>query len=154
MDDKGYKPSEGSCIISEDVIATIASTAALEVQGVASMAQRPTDIRGLISSAAAKSVKVLNNENETSIDVYVNLRLGVRIQDVAGEVQHGVKVAVQSDDRASPGDQGQRACGRHRFRRGKGRSLSGRRRHDGIADPPQACGGSLPIPESVASCRL
>lgn len=102
MDDKGYKPSEGSCIISEDVIATIASTAALEVQGVASMAQRPTDIRGLISSAAAKSVKVLNNENETSIDVYVNLRLGVRIQDVAGEVQHGVKVAVQSDDRASP----------------------------------------------------
>ena len=44
MDDKGYKPSEGSCIISEDVIATIASTAALEVQGVASMAQRPTDI--------------------------------------------------------------------------------------------------------------
>ena len=33
MDDKGYKPSEGSCIISEDVIATIASTAALEVQG-------------------------------------------------------------------------------------------------------------------------
>ena len=38
MDDKGYKPSEGSCIISEDVIATIASTAALEVQGVASMA--------------------------------------------------------------------------------------------------------------------
>ena len=95
-DDKGYKPSEGSCIISEDVIATIASTAALEVQGVASMAQRPTDIRGLISSAAAKSVNVLNNENETSIDVYVNLRLGVRIQDVAGEVQHGVKVAVQS----------------------------------------------------------
>lgn len=102
MDDKGYKPSEGSCIISEDVIATIASTAALEVQGVASMAQRPTDIRGLISSAAAKSVKVLNNENETSIDVYVNLRLGVRIQDVAGEVQHGVKVAVQSRTGASP----------------------------------------------------
>ena len=96
MDDKGYKPSEGSCIISEDVIATIASTAALEVQGVASMAQRPTDIRGLISSSAAKSVKVVNNENETIIDVYVNLRLGARIQDVAGDVQHGVKVAVQS----------------------------------------------------------
>ena len=95
-DDKGYKPSEGSCIISEDVIATIASTAALEVQGVASMAQRPTDIRGLISSSAAKSVKVVNNENETIIDVYVNLRLGARIQDVAGDVQHGVKVAVQS----------------------------------------------------------
>lgn len=96
MDDKGYKPSEGSCIISEDVIATIASTAALEVQGVASMAQRPTDIRGLISSSAAKSVKVLNNENETVVDVYINLRLGAKIPEVAGQVQHGVKVAVQS----------------------------------------------------------
>ena len=47
MDDKGYRPSEGSCIISEDVIATIASNAALEVPGVAGMAQRPADIRGL-----------------------------------------------------------------------------------------------------------
>lgn len=28
--------------------------------------------------------------------MYINLRLGVRIQDVAGAVQHGVKVAVQS----------------------------------------------------------
>ena len=35
MSDKGYKSSEGSCIISEEVIATIASTAAMEVPGVA-----------------------------------------------------------------------------------------------------------------------
>ncbi len=84
MDDKGYKPSEGSCIISEDVIATIASTAALEVQGWPAWPSGPPISGGLISSAAAKSVKVLNNENETSIDVYVNLRLGVRIHEVAG----------------------------------------------------------------------
>ena len=45
MDEQGYRPSEGSCIISEDVIATIASTAALDVAGVASMASRPADIR-------------------------------------------------------------------------------------------------------------
>ena len=96
MDDKGYKPSEGSCIISEDVIATIASTAAMEVPGVAGMASRPADIRGIIGSGASKSVKVINNESETVLDVYINLRLGVRIPDVAGEVQHQVKVAVQS----------------------------------------------------------
>jgi len=94
MDDKGLRPSEGSCIISEDVIATIASTAALEVPGVAG---RPADIHGIMSTnAATKSVKVLNNENETIVDVYINLRLGTRIPDVAGDVQHGVKVAVQS----------------------------------------------------------
>ena len=96
MDDKGYKPSEGSCIISEEVIATIASTAALEVPGVAGMAPRPADIRGIIGSGAAKSVKVVNNENETVLDVYLNLCVGSRIPDVAGEVQHQVKVAVQS----------------------------------------------------------
>lgn len=97
MDDKGLRPSEGSCIISEDVIATIASTAALEVPGVAGWAARPADIHGIMSTnAATKSVKVLNNENETIVDVYINLRLGTRIPDVAGDVQHGVKVAVQS----------------------------------------------------------
>ena len=84
MDDKGYKSVEGSCIISEDVIASIASSAALEVAGVAGMAQRPADIRGF------------NNENETILDVYISLKLGARIPDVAGEVQHNVKVAVQS----------------------------------------------------------
>lgn len=96
MDDKGYRPSEGSCIISEDVIATIASNAALEVPGVAGMAQRPADIRGFIATGAAKSVKVVNNESETILDVYINLQLGARIPEVAGEVQHEVKVAVQS----------------------------------------------------------
>lgn len=96
MDDKGYKTSEGCCIISEDVIATIASSAALEVPGVAGMAQRPTDIRGFMSSAATKAVRVLNNENETILDVFINLRVGARIPDVATEVQHNVKVAVQS----------------------------------------------------------
>lgn len=96
MDSKAYKSSEGSCIISEDVIATIASTAALEVAGVAGMAQRPVDIRGFMGPAAAKSVKVINNESETVVDVFVNLRLDARIQDVAGEVQRSVKTAVQS----------------------------------------------------------
>lgn len=80
MSDTVKFPSQGSCIISEEVIATIASSAALEVPGVAGMAQRPVDIRGIIGPAATRSVKVLNNPNETVIDVYVNLRLDARIQ--------------------------------------------------------------------------
>ncbi|NLN81924.1 MAG: Asp23/Gls24 family envelope stress response protein [Clostridiales bacterium] len=96
MDRNEYRTSEGSCIISEDVIASIASSAALEVPGVAGMAQRPADIRGIIGNAAAKAVRVLNNESETILDVYINIKLGARIPDVAPAVQHGVKVAVQS----------------------------------------------------------
>ena len=51
MDDREYRAAEGSCIISEDVIASIASSAALEVPGVAGMAQRPADLRGFIGQA-------------------------------------------------------------------------------------------------------
>ncbi len=96
MDTKAFRPSEGSCIISEEVIATIASTAALEIPGVASMANRPADIRGFIGSGASRSVRVINNENVTILDVYINLSVGAKIQEVASAVQRGVKVAVQS----------------------------------------------------------
>lgn len=96
MDVKDYQSSEGCCIISEEVIAKIAETAAVEVAGVAGMATRYTDIRGLVVSQGSKSVGVVSNENETIIDVYVNLKEGVRIPDVAGEVQRQVKGAVQS----------------------------------------------------------
>lgn len=40
--------------------------------------------------------RVLNNDSETVLDVYINLKQGARIPDVAGEVQRSVKVAVQS----------------------------------------------------------
>ncbi len=96
MGDKGYQTPEGRCIISEDVIATIASTAAVEVPGVAGMANRLKDLRGLVGGAASRSVDVINNETETVVDVYINLKAGVRIPDVAGEVQRTVKNEVQS----------------------------------------------------------
>ncbi len=96
MSEQPYKASEGSCIISEEVIATIAGTAATEVVGVACMASRPVDIRGFMGSAATKSVKVVNNESETVVDVYINVRLDANIQTVCSDVQRAVKTAVQS----------------------------------------------------------
>lgn len=95
MENMKNRQSEGSCIISEDVIATIASTAALEIPGVASMALRP-DLRARLANTAARSVKVTNEETETVLDVYLNLKMGAQIQEVCGKVQHNVKVAVQS----------------------------------------------------------
>ena len=96
MGDKGYQTPEGRCIISEDVIATIASTAAVEVAGVAGMANRVKDLRGLVAGGASRSVDVVNNETEIIVDVYVNLKSGVRIPDVAAEVQQVVKREVQA----------------------------------------------------------
>ena len=48
------------------------------------------------SNAAARSVRVLNTENETVLDLYVTLKQGVKIQDTALALQQNVKNAVQS----------------------------------------------------------
>lgn len=96
MSEKGFQEVRGNCVISEEVIATIACTAAKDVPGVASLAQRPNDIRGIIGSAMSRSVKVVNNNSELIVTVYINVRLGDNIQEVATRVQQEVKSAVQS----------------------------------------------------------
>lgn len=97
MNANEFKSAEGSCIISEEVIASIACTAALETPGVAAMANRPADIRGIMSSnPAAKSVRVVNTENDTMLEVHIQLKQGVCIQETCTAVQKNVKVAVQS----------------------------------------------------------
>lgn len=97
MDAREFKSAEGSCIISEDVVASIVATAALETEGVAGLSGRATDIRGIISrSDAARAVRVINTENDTILDVYVTLKAGARIQETAMALQQNIKTAVQS----------------------------------------------------------
>lgn len=96
MSEQTYKTTDGSYIISEEVIATIASNAALEVPGVAAMGQRPMNLRGVIASSAARSVSVVSNANETILDVYIQPTFTANIPSMAEEVQKAVKAAVQS----------------------------------------------------------
>ena len=97
MDAREFKSAEGSCIISEDVVASIVATAALETEGVAGLSGRATDIRGIISrNDAARAVRVINTENDTILDVYITLKAGARIQETAMALQQNIKTAVQS----------------------------------------------------------
>ena len=97
MDANEFKTVEGSCIISEDVVASIVATAALETEGVTGLANRPADLRGVMSqNAAARSVRVLNTENDTVLAVYVIIQQGARIQETAVALQQNIKMAVQS----------------------------------------------------------
>ena len=97
MDAKEFKSAEGSCIIAEDVVASIVATAAIETEGVAALAGKAADIRGIISrNDAARAVRVINTENDTILDVYVTLKAGARIQETAMALQQNVKTAVQS----------------------------------------------------------
>ena len=96
MDKRDYRVADGSCIISEEVIAGIVANAALEVPGVAAIASKPKNIRGLVGNAPIKAVKVYNDENETILDVYLLFTASANVPEVASNVQRAVKSAVQS----------------------------------------------------------
>ncbi len=96
MEAKNFKNPEGTCVISEEVIATIASTAALEIDGVASMAIRP-DIRSIITgNVNSRYVKVMGSESAMTLDVYLCIAQGYRIPEISEQVQQAVKAEVQA----------------------------------------------------------
>lgn len=87
----------GSIRIADEVVAVIAGLAATEVEGVAGMSG------GLAGGIAemlgrknlAKGVKVEVGERETAIDLFTVVHYGVRIPEVALEIQQRVKEAVE-----------------------------------------------------------
>ena len=98
MENNGYA-EEGSLKISEEVISTIAGMTAGEINGVAGLSLRPnSDIRGILHNrkSVSKAIRLEMKDGEATIDVYVNLYLGVKIPDVASEIQSRVKDAVQN----------------------------------------------------------
>lgn len=82
--------------ISEDVVAVIAGVAASEVPGVCSMSGGLglTEVFG--KKNMAKGIKSEVNEKNTKIDVNIIVEYGVRIPDIAFEIQNRVKTAVES----------------------------------------------------------
>lgn len=94
MDDN-RKDGGGTVLVSEDVIAKIASTAALEVHGVAAVIPKPSNIKSILSRKN-KSVSILTNDLGTTIDIYLKLNGGIRISEVAVQVQENIKEAVQN----------------------------------------------------------
>ena len=88
----------GGVKISDDVIATIASLAASEIEGVSkmtgSMAANLTEILG--KKKFSKGVKVQLEEDTVEIDVFLSIVYGSIIQEVAEKVQENVKKAIES----------------------------------------------------------
>ena len=92
-------PDNSGIKISNDVVASIAGVAVSEVPGVYSMAG---GIAGGISEVfsgkknLSKGIKVEVGEKDTKIDVNIIVEYGVRIPDVAFEIQGRVKKAVET----------------------------------------------------------
>ena len=88
----------GTIKISEEVVSVIAGLAATEVPGVAGMSGGV--VNGLSEMLGRKNlgkgVKVEVGEKEVSIDLYLIVDYGVRIPEVAWNVQENVKNAVEN----------------------------------------------------------
>ncbi|NLX91052.1 MAG: Asp23/Gls24 family envelope stress response protein [Firmicutes bacterium] len=99
MEEGRKLPSDlGSIRIADEVVSIIAGLAATEVDGVASMSG---GIAGGIAEALgkknfAKGVKVEVGEEEAAVDLFLIVRYGSRIPDVAWAVQENVKKAIEN----------------------------------------------------------
>lgn len=92
------KENSGSIKIANEVVAIIAGLAASEVTGVAGMSGGIAgDIVEILKGKnLSKGVKVEVGEKETAIDLFIIVEYGVRIPDIAWEIQNKVKKAVES----------------------------------------------------------
>ncbi len=88
----------GSLKISEDVLATIAGNAAGEIKGVAGLSLRPNiDSKGLFhKKTLGKAIKLNMKDGDATIDIFVNIFSGVKIPDMAEQLQTRVKETVQN----------------------------------------------------------
>lgn len=92
------KGALGAVRIADEVVSIIAGLAATEVNGIEGMSG------GLVGGIAemlgrknfAKGVKVEVGEKEAAVDLYIIVKYGVRIPDVALSVQENVKQAIET----------------------------------------------------------
>ncbi|MBI6873042.1 MULTISPECIES: Asp23/Gls24 family envelope stress response protein [Clostridium] len=85
--------------ISDEVVGVIAGLATTEVKGIVGMsASLVGGITQILTGKKnlSKGVKVTVGENSAAIDLYVVVEYGIRIPDVALEVQENVRKAVES----------------------------------------------------------
>ncbi len=92
-------PTElGEVRIAEEVVSIIAGLAATEIEGVASMSG---GIGGGIAEVLgrrnlAKGIKVEVGTEEAKIDIFIIVKYGARIPDVAWDIQEGIKKTVEN----------------------------------------------------------
>lgn len=88
----------GKVVFAEDVVATIASLAAGDVEGVHAMSG--TAMEGLTEKFGKKSytkgIRVEVGTEECAVDLSLIIKYGYRIQEVAKKVQQEVKNAIET----------------------------------------------------------
>ncbi len=88
----------GRIIFADEVVATIASLAVADVDGVAAlsggMVEGITEMLG--KKSLTKGVKVEVGQEETAVDISVSIRYGYKIKEVCENIQAAVKSAIET----------------------------------------------------------
>lgn len=97
-EDQNFDSEKGSIKISDDVISVIAGLAATEVAGVAGMSGGVVgDITEILGRKnLSKGVKVAVNDKNVTVDLFIIVDYGVRIPEVAWNIQENVKKAIEN----------------------------------------------------------
>ena len=101
MDEKSLVKTEtglGTVKIADEVVSIIAGLAATEIEGIAGMSG------GLVGGIAemlgrknfSKGVKVEVGERKAAVDLFIIVKYGVRIPDVALAAQENIKRAIEN----------------------------------------------------------
>ena len=90
--------SGGKVVFAEDVVATIASLAAAEVEGVYGMSGSTFEGLGekLGKKSYTKGIKVEVGSVECAVDMTLIVKYGFKIQEVCQNVQNSVKNAIET----------------------------------------------------------
>ena len=89
----------GRITFAPDVIATIASLAAAEVEGVEGMAGGVVEgITGMLNNkkSMTKGVKVEVNEEQVTVEINVIIKYGYTLHEVCANIQSGTKNAIET----------------------------------------------------------
>lgn len=87
----------GNLKISREVIATIAKTATMEIEGVEGFATFATNMKSVLTrQQPPKAVVIELSDDIATIHMNIIVRAGVKIPDIATNVQMAVKEAVQN----------------------------------------------------------
>lgn len=83
--------------ISDDVISTLAERVILAVPGVYSLSGGIMGgLNNMLGKKLSRGIKVDINGNEISMDVYITVEYGVKIPDIAWEIQDKVKKELEN----------------------------------------------------------
>ena len=89
--------SGGSLQISTDVIAKIASLAALEIEGIAQVSCGSAPVKGAFAKVSNhKPVEVEITDDVAQITIHMIVKYGTKVPDISEDIQKNVKACVQN----------------------------------------------------------